>query len=92
MERAEERRVLDLLDRRWGSAWRGRRVAARGFATGASLAATVRASSGRRPGGRGAGRGLALVRAVPSTRVWSILYGTGVEEGKLRSAIDVCYH
>lgn len=76
VERAEERCVLDLLDRGWRSTRGGWRVTACSFTTGASLAPTLWASSGRRPGGCGTGRTLALVRAVPSTWVWSILYGT----------------
>lgn len=71
VERAEQRCILYLLDRSWRSTRGGWRVTAGSFTTGAPLTSTLRASSGwSRPGGCQARR------AIPSTGVWSILYGT----------------
>lgn len=86
VERAEERCILDLLDRRWRSARGCWRVTAGSFTTGAPLAPALRASSGQRPGGCGSGRSLALVWATPTTWIWRILYGT---VKKKRNVINV---
>lgn len=81
VEGAEQWSVFDLLDR-GRTARRGGEVAAGGLAAGAPLAPAVGAASGRRPGRCGTRRRLALVGAVTSAWVGSVLYGAGMTRFK----------